>query len=311
MVIAIFTFVVALVVLLISARFFTASAEQTGQYFQMPPFVIGVFIVGIGTSLPELISSVLSVQKSVSEIVPGNIIGANVSNILLLTGMVAFLNRKTVELSKPYLFIDLHFMLGSMVLFGTIGYDGVIEWKEAFMGILAFLVYCFYLIKEGNGENISQETDVPAAPFPYKALFQGLIAGTGIYFGADYTVQSIEAIARMMDIPPSVIALTVLSLGTTLPELAVNISAVRQGKAEMAIGNVLGSSVFNATAVPAVASLFGNINVPQNLLSFPLPFMAAATLFFYLLTQDKKISPWEGVLFILIFILFLVKASSF
>lgn len=311
MVIAIFTFVIALVVLLISARFFTASAEQTGQYFKMPPFVIGVFIVGIGTSLPELISSVLSVQKSVSEIVPGNIIGANVANILLLTGMVAFLNRKTIELSKPYLFIDLHFMLGGMVLFGTIGYDGVIEWKEAFIGILAFLVYCFYLIRVESSENAPHETDDPAPSFPYKALFQGLIAGVGIYLGADYTVQSIEAVARMMDIPASVIALTVLSLGTTLPELAVNISAVRQGKAEMAIGNVLGSSVFNATAVPGVAALFGSINVPQNLLSFPLPFMAAATLFFYLLTQDKKISPWEGMLFILIFILFLVKASSF
>lgn len=298
-------FAAALTVLLISARIFTSSAERIGVYFKMPAFVVGVFIVGIGTSLPELISSILAVRKSVSAIVPGNIIGANISNILLLTGVVAFLSRKTVVLKKAYIFIDLHFMIGSMFLFSMIAYDGVINWKEALIGLLAFITYCFYLIKADNEEGAG-ETEV-VNKFPLKDFLILFGAGIGIYFGADYTVSAIEVMAQLLSIPPAIIALTVLSIGTTLPELAVNISAVRQGKAEMAIGNVLGSSVFNATAVPSVAAFFGDIQVPPELLAFPLPCLAAAGLFFYLLTQDKKISPWEGVLFILIYILFLLK----
>ena len=135
-------------------------------------------------------------------------------------------------------------------------------------------------------------------------------SGVGIYFGANYTVGSISAIAEGLQIPPAVIALTVLSIGTTLPELAVNISAIRRGNAEMAIGNVLGSSIFNTLIIPAVASWIGQIHVPASLLTFSLPVMLGSGLFFYLLTQDKRISRWEGILFILIYVLFLIKIAN-
>lgn len=92
-------FLAALSVLLLAARFFTGAAEKIGAWMQLPAFVVGIFIVGIGTSLPELISGILSVQKGVSEILPGNIIGANISNILLITGLAAVLNRKSIQLS--------------------------------------------------------------------------------------------------------------------------------------------------------------------------------------------------------------------
>jgi len=302
------TFFIALAVLLFAARIFTNAAEQLGAWFGMPSFVIGVFIVGIGTSLPELISSILSVQKGLSEIVPGNIIGASISNILLITGVVAWLNKKDIVLTRNYIFIDLHFLIGSLIFFTAIAFDGKIIWQEASIGLLAFLLYSWYLIHEsGHPKNSEKESKLP---FPFKFLALLVFAGLGIYLGADYTVSSISEIANGLAIPPSIIALTVLSLGTTLPELAVNVTAIKQGKAEMAIGNVLGSCIFNMMVVPGAAAIFGPIAVPATLIGFSLPYLVGSGLFFYLLTQDKTLSRWEGMLCVLLFALFILKAAG-
>ena len=104
--------------------------------------------------------------------------------------------------------------------------------------------------------------------------------------------------------------MTILSIGTTLPEMAVSIIAARRGLASLAVGNILGSCVFNATAVSGVAAALGGVRVPETLLRFPVPFVAATSLLFYLLAQDKRISRWEGMLFIVLFVLFIVEIAA-
>lgn len=300
-------FIAAIAALLASAKLFTDAAEGVGKFLKFPPFVIGVFIVGIGTSLPELISGVLSVNKGVSEILSGNIIGSNISNILLITGLAVSINRKSIVINTNYLYIDLHFLLGSFFYLYVIAYDGHITFAEAFMGIVMFVVYSIYLIK---GEPAPAGAVKSTEKLPVKSLALLLVSAVGIYFGADYTVFSLEKIAIALNIPNSIIALTLLSLGTTLPELTVNIAAIRKGKAEMAIGNVLGSSIFNTLVIPFAGSAFGEIKVPENLLAFSLPVMAASGVLFYLLTQDKKISLWEGLMFVCLYALFILKTSG-
>lgn len=301
-------FIGALAVLIVAARFFTNSAESIGKWLSLPSFVIGVFIVGIGTSLPELISGILSVKQGVSEILPGNIIGSNISNLLLVTGFSIALGRKQISLGSTYIYIDLHFLIGSFFMFYMIAYDGVIMNSEAIMGIFIFIVYSIYLIKSGT--QTGKSSTVTKSPFPMKAGLILILAAVGIYFGADYTIQSVQAIARGLSVPESIIALTVLSLGTTLPELAVNVTAIKQGKAEMAVGNVLGSCIFNTLVIPSVASMIGAITVPKVLLSFSLPVMAGTGLLFYLLTQDKRISVWEGLMFVMLYALFIIKIAT-
>lgn len=300
-------FIISLVVLLISARHFTKSAEVIGKYLGMPSFVVGVFIVGIGTSLPELISGIISVKKGSSEILSGNIIGANISNILFITGLAVVINRKNILLKSGYMYIDLHYLLGSFLFFYIIAFDEKIGILESFFGIIMFIAYSIYLIR---GE-LPPDDAMPKVPKekPAKAIIIILVAAVGIYFGADHTISALEKIATDLSVPKSIIALTLLSLGTTLPELAVNISAIRQGKAEMAIGNILGSCIFNTLVVPGAASFFGAITVSSNLSGFALPLMAACGLLFYLLTQEKKISVWEGVMFICLYGLFIVKTA--
>ncbi|MFN4286686.1 MAG: sodium:calcium antiporter [Lacibacter sp.] len=310
MLINIVIFIASLSVLLISARLFTAAAETIGKWMRLPAFVIGIFIVGIGTSLPELISGILSVKKGVSEILPGNVIGANISNLLLITGVAVVVNRKNILLGSAYIQIDLHFLLGSFFYLCLIAYDGVIAANEAFIGILIYIVYGIYLIR-GEKEDVSAlsfpKEENSSMPVPIRSFGILIITSAGIYFGAELTINSIEKIAGALGVPNAVIALTLLSLGTTLPELAVNITVIRQGKAEMAIGNILGSSVFNSLMIPSTAAFFGNILVPDVLLKFSLPVMAGAGFMFYQLTQDKRISVWEGIMFGCLYILFLLQ----
>lgn len=301
-------FIFSLLGLLTLARFFTQSAETIGKFLRLPSFVVGVFIVGIGTSLPELISGIISVTNNSSEILSGNIIGANISNILLITGLAVVINRKNIVLSSGYMYIDLHFLVGSFLYFYIIAYDGQIEPLEALFGFAMFIVYAIYLIKSGT--EAQDKNAKTASLFPTLSLLILIVSAVGIYFSADYTIFSLEKIATDLSIPKSVVALTILSLGTTLPELAVNIRAIRQGKAEMAIGNVLGSCVFNTLVIPSIASLFGTITITNNLLTFSLPIMAACGLLFYLLTQDKRISVWEGLMFICLYSLFIFKIAT-
>jgi cation:H+ antiporter len=296
--------------LLIAAKYFTNSAEIIGAWLKLPSFVIGIFIVGIGTSLPEMISGIISVQKGVSEILPGNIIGSNISNILFITGLAVVINKRKITLSSNYIYIDLNFLIGSFLYFYIITQDGIIQLSEASIGILIYIIYAIYLIK-GESETVFEtrsQTDTEIVPIRNFIIL--LISSVVIYFGADSTIHSLDKIATGFNIPHAIIALTILSLCTTLPELAVNVTAIKNGNPEMALGNVLGSCVFNTLAIPTIASFFGDIIVPQNLLGFSLPIMAASGLLFYLLTQDKRISVWEGLLFISLYILFLLKIST-
>jgi cation:H+ antiporter len=128
--------------------------------------------------------------------------------------------------------------------------------------------------------------------------------------GAKYTIQALEVIAAVLQISKAVVSVTLLSLGTTLPEAVVSITASRQGKADIAIGNVLGSCIFNALALPGIVTMIGSVTVPAELLGYPLPIYLTGAAFFYLITQDKRVSRWEGVLFLLFYVLFIGKIAA-
>ncbi len=309
MVVLLIEFFLSLAVLLVSARFFTRAAENLGNWLNLPQFVTGIFIVGVGTSLPELMTGGLAVARGQSEIVPGNIIGANVSNVLLLLGAGMLVTGRDIVLGKRYLLIDLHYLIGSSLLLVMFMYDGVINRFEGSIGGLLFIVYSVYLIRTGSAEVESTE-EGQRPVFLWREMLILLLCSVGIYFGASYTVHAVTELAERLEIPPAIIALTMLSLGTTLPELAVNFFAMRQGKAELAVGNILGSCIFNALVIPAVVTWFGTITVSPQIQAFPMFFLPVATLLFYLLALDKRISYWEGLLFAAIYLVFVLESTG-
>ncbi len=313
MLVASLIFIISLLILLLSARFLTGAAENLGFYFGMSSFVIGVFIVGIGTSLPEMMAGILAGFSGKSEIVSGNVLGANISNIFLILGLIAVLSRKGIDLGDGYIMVDLNFLIGSSLLLGLIMMDGNIAFSEGLFLLATYAVYSHFLLRSNRQPLLDTEgrTSSIKTAFPVKALLILLASAFGIYFGADHTVESMIAIAGHLNVPPSLISLTVLSLGTTLPELAVSITAIRQGKSAIAVGNILGSCVFNALVIPGAVSGFGDILVPAYLIEFSLPVFVVASLLFYLLTRDKKISPSEGLLFLIFYAFFISKAAAY
>ena len=310
----IFVFALSLAVLLAAARFFTSSAERIGLALGMSPFAIGVLIVAAGTSLPELVSSVVAVTSGTSEIVVGNVLGANLSNLLLVMGAVAVTAPRQVRLGEQYILIDLHFLLGSAFLLALALKDGVLTRIEGGFLLTAYGAYVLYLMKEGRKEkDLKADADAAEAAarrrFPWSQLTIVGASSAFIYLGARYTVSSLESLAQQLGVAPAIIALTILSLGTTLPELVVSATAARAGKADVAVGNILGSCVFNALAVAGVASLVGPVSAPADMLSLPLPVFGASALLFYLLTLDKRVSRWEGLLFLLLYGLFIMEVA--
>ena len=141
-------FIISLLILIVSARFLTGAAEKLGHHFGMSSFVIGVFIVGIGTSLPELVAGILAGFSGNSEIVSGNVLGANISNIFMILGLIAVLSRKGIDLGGGYIMVDLNFLIGSSLLLGLIMLDGEIVFSEGIFLLAAYAVYSHFLIRD-------------------------------------------------------------------------------------------------------------------------------------------------------------------
>jgi cation:H+ antiporter len=314
LIVAIAVFVGSVAVLIGSAKWFTNAAEKIGRRAGLSAFVVGVVIVSVGTSLPELVSSILATRAGESEIVSGNILGSSLSNILFVLGLTALLSARRIDLGAQYLYIDLNFLIGAATVVVVTFYDGVVEIGEATVGLLAYCVYVFYLLKAGESQSDADSEAIAAAHANTGSLlwpWLGLVAsGIIIFLSANKTIESLSTIALQLGASKAIVSLTLLSIGTTLPECVVSVTAARQGNAGIAVGNVLGSCVFNALAIPGVATVFGPIVVPAELLQFSLPFYAAMMLFFYLLTQDKKVSSFEGALLLLLYVLFVGKLSS-
>lgn len=301
------TFIASLALLLISARLFTGAAERIGLALGLSSFMVGVIIVGVGTSLPELITGLFSVSQGVSQIVSGNVLGANVSNLLLILGVsTVFSVLRPVYLGEAYIAIDLHFLVGSAFMLGVVMFDGVVGRVEGLCLLVVYGVYVAYLLKEGSNRQ-NGETQPPIA---LRDLLFVALSAVGIYFGAEWTVSRLQGLATGLGVPTAIVAVTILALGTTLPELAVSIGAARQGKASLAVGNILGSCVFNALVVVGAGAVYGTVKAPPELTGFALPFVVGASLLFYLLVQDRRISSWDGMLFLVMYGLFVLKVSG-
>ena len=132
-----------------------------------------------------------------------------------------------------------------------------------------------------------------------------------IFFAANYTIESVIEIAKILNVGPEIVAVSAVAIGTALPELIVTIKATQQGDPEMAIGNILGSNIFNSFAVMGLAGLVKELVIPASVLREGIPLMLAVTILFFFTTQDKKVTKWEGWFFIIIYLWFLGKTLTF
>lgn len=291
-------FIVSLGVLLKASDWFIDSAEQIGLSLGVSPFIIGVTIVAFGTSLPELATSIASVLSGESEIVTGNVVGSNITNIALVLGLAALVVDK-IELEYNIWHVDMPFLWGSAFLLWFVLRDLHFSLFEAILFIIGIVVFLAYSFKS---EQEPEEIERPTVN--WKTYTMLAIGGAFVYLGADYTILAIRKLSTFAGIDPEIIALSAVALGTSLPEVIVSLNAARRGKASIAVGNVLGSNIFNTYIVMGVSSFFGKLVIPTNINELFLPLMVAMTILFGIMSNNKKITRWEGVLLLMFYAFF-------
>jgi len=291
---------VALFVLVKASDFFVMAAEKIGLALGIPPFIIGVTIVAFGTSLPELASSIASVYAGAPEIVIGNVVGSNIANISLVLGLIAVVGKE-VKMNDYIMYVDIPLLIMSAFLLYFVVQDKSVDVFEAIVLLIALVIFLVHSLS-GN-----KEEDVERSSISWQTIAILIAGGIGVKFGADYTVAGIMGVARALEIGEGVIAQSLVALGTSLPEVFVSIAAARKGQLDIAVGNVLGSNIFNTYAVMAIPAFIGTLVIPDSVLTFSLPFMIALTLMLAIICITKVIGRWEGLMFLLLYVFFLVK----
>ena len=298
-------FLVSLIALVKGADFLLGSAERIGKYFKLPAFVIGALIVGIGTSLPELASSVAAVFSGESEIVVANAVGSNIANILLVAGLSAIVG-KTIVSTKNLVNLEVSLLMLSTVLFLGVAYDGIITQLEAFMVTLSFIVYFSYLLFHREDVETQAHGD-PVDEITMKD-YAFLVLGSALLgLGANYLIESVIAISEIFDISPGVISISAIAIGTSLPEILVSVKAVMRGQTDMAFGNVFGSNVFNMLMIVGTVGLFAELAIDERTLLIGLPMLAVSTLTFIIASMAMRIYIWEGLMFLIFYLFFMLK----
>lgn len=318
-------FIIALAFLVKGADWFVQGSEKLGLILGLSPFVIGVTIVALGTSLPELITALFAVYRGATEIAVANAVGSNIANVLLILGISSIAAGKLV-IRHSLIDIDLPLVLIATVLFLGTAWDKVITWQEAFLLLAAFVVYLIYAALQRKGENISREVSIlpkehmedhdadlgeggkdEKPRFHPSVIIFLLVGGLGLFLGSKYVVEATLNIAEILAIAPSVIAIFAIAIGTSLPELVVSVQAAMRKKYELAVGNILGSNVFNILAVVGIPAFIKDLVVDETTFTLGLPLLALSTLFLVISGISQRIHKWEGAMFLIIYVFFVGK----
>lgn len=305
LVIWIIVFFVSLFILIKASDYFVESAELVGIHLKIPKFVIGATIVAVGTSLPELVSSIIAVIQNASEIVVGNVIGSNITNILLILGVsgIAF---KEINISDKVVKVEIPLLLVSAILLVITIVDGAFTFNDALIFLLFMVLYNVYIFSIKADKLKAGEDKEENDKFSWKTIVILLGSTLFIFLGAKYTIDSVIIISEALNIGKEIIAITAVAVGTSLPELIVCLAAVKKNNPEMVIGNILGSNIFNTLAVMGVPALFGHVIIPKSIIVYSLPVMCMTSLFLLLICLDKKISKAQSILLVVFYCLFII-----
>ena len=283
--------VVGFAMLVKGADWFVDGAAGIAVKFGIPQLVVGLTIVAMGTSAPEAAVSITGAMNGAADIAVGNVLGSNILNILIILGLTGFITN--VAIQKSTLMIEMPFMMGITVIFavlglndGNVGFvEGVILWGL----FLVYLGYLFVLAKKGNQDEEEKEENRPI----WKLVILGIIGGAIVVWGADITVGAATAIAKAVGLSERFIGLTIVALGTSLPELVTSVTAAKKGNSDIAIGNIVGSNIFNILFVIGTSALIVPVIYEATFLVDAIVALAAGVVLWIATIRKKILSrPW-------------------
>lgn len=310
MLVQIIILIIGFVILIKGADIFVDGASSFARNFKLSKMLVGLTIVAFGTSAPEFAVSIKSMLSNSGEIVLGNVIGSNILNILLILGVSSLIHPLTVKNNTVKKEIPITLMLTTALIvlmcdkaFG--GSENVLTRGDGLVIILFFFVFIYYLISMARRktEEVNSENEkILSLP---KSIAYTIIGIISIIIGSNFVVDSARYIATGLGVSERVIGLTIIALGTSLPELVTSVVATKKGEYDIAIGNIVGSDIFNIGIVLGLPiAIFGNVNIGTfNILDLGFLFLSALALFIFA-GNDYKISKKEGLFFLLMFVIY-------
>ena len=312
-------FLLGLLLLYLGGEALVKGSVSLALKLRISTLVIGMTIVSFATSAPELLVSLGAAIKGYTDITFGNVIGSNIANIALVLGLAAVLFRLNISLQTKK--ISFPFLLLSSIVFGIILYfcNGISFWVGVIF-VISLVIFVTLLIKQSRQENLqtavdkdellAEENQTPI----YKSISFIIVGIVLLKFGADYFVDGAITLAKVFSVSDRVIAVTVIAIGTSIPELATTIIAALKKEESLAVGNLIGSNIFNILAVLGLTALIKDIPlVDEQLFRTDYLLMMGITIFlgvFIYLFSKNKISRTEGILFLAVYITYIIYTIS-
>lgn len=298
-------FVLALAVLIKSSELFVSNADKMSRALQINKLFIGVTVLAIGTSLPELTTSILASAQGVTSVVPATVFGSNIENVLLIFGIGAILT-KNIILKDDGFKNQTALLLGVSTLLVVLSYDGIFTRIEAIVMIVAYVIYALFAIQEHRAGRLDIIKNW-INPEKWTAKNLLMLIGTGLLVTASsfLALHSLVEVSELTSILPSALSASLLAIATSLPELTVTLTALKKGQTQMAVGTIIGSNIFRATLVMGIPALIAPLNVTSDTLILGVPFILISLILFGFAVLREKLSNFDGAIFSIIYITFL------
>ena len=302
-------FVVSMGALIWGAEFVIRESERIALHFGISEFIIGATLIALGTSLPEMAASVSASLKGQSGMAVANVIGSNIMNIALVLGLV-FLIASRVAPHRDLFFKDSAWLLFPVIIFPLMILDGGLSRIDGFLLMLMMGAYLMFLMQSNAEEQLAEvDEELKKEPFRWGRTTALLLVGfVLVVVGADYAIESAANLARTFGVSDWIVGLILVAFGTSLPELVVSVKAARAGKADMSIGNIIGSNMANTSVVLGSAAITRPLPIDLAASSFDIFLMIGVTLMLVFVTANRLYVRASGVMFLIVLAIFLQHA---
>ena len=291
---------VGFIMLIKGADVFVESASNIAKKFGIPSIIVGLTIVAMGTSAPEFSVSVQSALAGMNDMSIANVVGSNIFNLLVVLGISSVVNKLRIDNYKDILVM---FIVGLVMLVCSI--DGMLSVLDGCMLLGSFIIYILSLIYKAYKENQKEEIEEKKRPV-FVTIVLGIIGLAAIIWGGNLVVDSASVIATQLGMSENLIGLTVVAIGTSLPELVTSVMATKKGEIDIAIGNVVGSNIFNMLLILGSASVINPMTV-SYFAFIDLLFVIVAMFIFIIMTfKSKSLNKVKGLPLVIMYIVYII-----